>query len=368
MASSLSTEDAPALQPPPGIQSNFVDPPSFNTATLIVGIISMVTMALAVGIRTYTKVVIIKEMKHEDYVALMALAGFLVWCVIYIYLSASLGFTRDMWNIRAIDMSYPLYMTNIFELIYSVSMMCAKYFILIQLKRIFCPRGNKNAVWWAIYILTTATVLYYIACFFTFLFQCTPREKIWNPAVKGTCISGNGGILSVGIINLILDLGILTVPLWAIWHLQMNPKRKLRVVAIFSVGICTCAIAAFGVAYRIPLISDPNQTRAVAKVGLWTFAEITGTIVVGCMPIFPRFYEHFWSSGNYFSAISIKNIISTKGVRTTQETHDSEITIPPQSTDGIALSIYPFRHDALRNNNYIELQDGACDNPRWTPP
>ncbi|KAI0852739.1 hypothetical protein F5Y00DRAFT_272397 [Daldinia vernicosa] len=365
MTSQPSTEATPALEPPPGIQSNFVDPPSFNTATLIVGIISMVTMTLAVGIRTYTKLAIMKDMKHEDYVALIALAGFLVWCIIYIYLSA-LGSTRDLWNIRAIDMPYILYMTNTFELIYSVAMMGAKYFILIQLKRIFCPRGNKNAVWWAINVLTTATILYYIACFFSFLFQCTPRERIWNPVVEGSCISANGAILSVGIINLLLDFGILLVPIWAIWHLQMNPKRKFRVVAIFSVGICTCVIAALGVGYRVPLISDPNQTRAVAKVGLWTFAEITGTIVVGCMPIFPRFYEHFWSSGNHFSSISMKNTLSIRGIRTTRGTHDSETT-PPRSADGVALSTYHFRHDALRNSNYIELQDGAFDNPRWKP-
>ncbi len=116
-------------------------------------------------------------------------------------------------------------------------MLFAKYFILVQLKRIFCPRGNKSTVWWVIQILIAATVIYYISCFSTFLFQFIPREKIWNPTVDGKCVDNNAAILSAGLINLLLDLGILATPIWAICHLQMNMQRKLRVASIFAVGI-----------------------------------------------------------------------------------------------------------------------------------
>lgn len=114
----------------------------------------------------------------------------------------------------------------------------AKYFICVQLKRIFCPPGSsKGKVWWALQILIAATVGYYISCFFTFLFQCIPREKIWHPMVEGRCIDNKGGVLSAGLINLILDLGLLLVPCWAIWHLQMPLKRRLGAISIFSVGV-----------------------------------------------------------------------------------------------------------------------------------
>lgn len=115
-------------------------------------------------------------------------------------------------------------------------MLCAKYFILIQLKRIFCPPGIRGPVWWTIYALVAATVMYYISCFFTFLFQCVPREKIWNPTIDGFCVNNNGAVLSAGLINLLLDLSILITPIWAIWHLRMPLKRKLGVISIFAVG------------------------------------------------------------------------------------------------------------------------------------
>jgi hypothetical protein len=115
-------------------------------------------------------------------------------------------------------------------------MLCAKYFILIQLKRIFCTSGIKGPVWWALHTLIAATAIYYVSCFFVFLFQCVPREKIWNPMLDGTCVDQNGAVMSAGTINLALDLGILVTPIWAIWHLQMPLKRKLGVISLFAVG------------------------------------------------------------------------------------------------------------------------------------
>lgn len=114
----------------------------------------------------------------------------------------------------------------------------AKYFVIVQLKRIFCPeRSKRSMVHWVLDSLIFATIAYYFACFWIFLFQCNPREKIWNSALPGTCIDNQGGVLSAGIINLLLDLGILIVPIWAIWVLQMPLKRKVQIAAIFGVGI-----------------------------------------------------------------------------------------------------------------------------------
>jgi hypothetical protein len=125
---------------------------------------------------------------------------------------------------------------NVLQVIYGPAMLAAKYFIIIHLKRIFCPPGPRTAVWWAFNGLIVISVSYYISCFFTFLFQCIPREKIWNPALEGRCIDNNGGVLSAGIINLVIDCGVLFTPIWAIWHLNMPLKRKLGVIAIFAVG------------------------------------------------------------------------------------------------------------------------------------
>ncbi|KAI1440296.1 hypothetical protein F5Y02DRAFT_432484 [Annulohypoxylon stygium] len=354
-----STEDIsqlPALAPPAGVVSNFVDPFTFYPWILAIGIISMVLMTLAVAIRIYTKAVILRAMKHEDYFAIFALIGFLIWDIIFIYLS-SLGLSRNQWDIRAIDAPYYLYMMNIIEIIYGPSMLSAKYFVLVQLKRIFCPGSLKNSVWWILNGLIAATVAYYVACFFTFIFQCWPRPAIWNPllAPDAVCINFKVATLVSGVINMLLDIGIFLTPLWAIWLLQMPMKRKLGVISVFGVGFFTCAIAVLGVAFRVPLVTDDNLTMAIAKVGLFTFAEYIGTIFVGCMPLFPRFWASLSGKGPLESRETKSSFSNSHTKEGSIAYHNSRTRNSAQSQSEAHL-----RHDA-----YIELEDSQRESQEW---
>ena len=131
-------------------------------------------------------------------------------------------------------------MSNIYSILYAPSMGATKYFVCVQLRRIFCPHETsklRSPVWWALQALIVTNVLYYVIFFFTFVFQCIPRRKIWDPTVEGRCLDSNTNAFVGGVINLILDIGALIVPIWAIWHLQMTFKRKLGAVAIFATGI-----------------------------------------------------------------------------------------------------------------------------------
>ncbi|KJK74761.1 hypothetical protein H634G_10073 [Metarhizium anisopliae BRIP 53293] len=328
MATEPIPYDTPALKPPAGIESNFIDPPSLHAWTLGVGTTCMAIMTLAVAIRTYTKAIIIKEMRHEDYVAIVAL------------------------------------LCNVFQMIYPPSMGAAKYFVCIQLKRIFSPRRSSGgAVRWALNGLIAATIMYSIACFFTFTFQCIPRDKIWNPEVAGKCIDNSAGVLSAGLINLLLDLGILVVPVWAIWHLQMPLKRKIGAMSVFAIGIFTCTIAAFGVAYRIPLLRDADQTIAIARVGLWTLAELVGTTVVGCMPMFPRFYEKSALIQGPISTIqSVTSLLTLRSQRSpaVYSSKNSQLSRRPpftKSADPVVVTM-DFTRDEIRlRPESIELRE-----------
>ncbi|KAI1141758.1 hypothetical protein F5Y05DRAFT_373671 [Hypoxylon sp. FL0543] len=356
MASMQDMSQIPALQPPAGVLPNFEDPFTFYPWILAIGVITMILMTLAVSIQIYTKAVIMKAMKHEDYLAIFALIGFLVWDIIFIYLS-KLGLSRNQWDIRAIDVPYFLKMMNIIEIIYGPSMLAAKYFVLIQLKRIFCPTKLKNSVWWIIHGLIVATVAYYVACFFTFIFQCWPRAAIWNTAMEAeaTCINFKVATLVSGIINMILDIGIFLAPLWAIWLLQMPLKRKLGVISVFGVGFFTCAIAVFGVVFRVPLVTDPNLTMAIAKVGLFTFAEYFGTILVGCMPLFPKFWGRLRGGGSDQSGYA-KSSFSHSHL--TQKSLSHAPARPRRSnefSDGAPIRYAP----------YTELEDSQHDLQEW---
>ncbi|KAK3934188.1 hypothetical protein QBC46DRAFT_400496 [Diplogelasinospora grovesii] len=282
--------DIPAMQPPPGLQSNFDNhPASLFPVILGVGVSTMVLMTIAVGIRIYTKSMILKDMRREEYFAIVATAGIILWDSIFIHVSLR-GFSRHLWDIRAVDIPYLAYMSYLAEISNAPTMFAAKCSILFQLRTIFCTGQSRDSVFWIINALLALNAGYYTSAIFTFVFQCTPREKAWNPLMEGYCINVAAATVVSGAVNLFLDIGILFTPLWAIWHLQLPLKRKLGISAVFGVGILTCAIAAVGVAFRIPLLTDPDLTWWISKVGIWTMMEYFGTILVGCMPSFPRFF------------------------------------------------------------------------------
>jgi hypothetical protein len=128
-------------------------------------------------------------------------------------------------------------MSYLAEISNAPTMFAAKCSILFQLKRLFCTGQSRNGVFWSIHALLFLNGAYYTSAIFTFVFQCTPREKTWNALMEGQCINVAAATVVAGAVNLFLDLGILITPIWAIWNLQLPPKRKLGVVAVFGVGI-----------------------------------------------------------------------------------------------------------------------------------
>ena len=81
------------------------------------------------------------------------------------------------------------------------------------------------------------STLYYLTGILIEIFQCTPREKIWNPAVEGSCVDNNASVTVSGAFNLVLDLIMFMLPIYAIWRLKIAIKRKLGICAAFATGL-----------------------------------------------------------------------------------------------------------------------------------
>ncbi|KAK5655663.1 hypothetical protein OQA88_5596 [Cercophora sp. LCS_1] len=284
-------EDIPAMMPPPGQTSNFDDPETLHSTVFGVGVATMVLMTTALGIRIFTKGFVLREMRAEEYFAIVATVGIIGWDSIFIQVSKD-GFSRHLWDVRLVEVPHLSWLSYLAEITNAPTMLMAKWSILFQFRRLFCPGQVRDATFWSIHILIFLCAAYYISAIFTFTFQCIPREKTWNPLLEGHCINVSAAIMSQGAANLLLDLGILITPIWAVWNLQLTLKQKLGVSAVFGVGLLTCAIAAVGVVVRVPLLedTDPDLTWLITKVGIWTMVEYCGTVVVGCMPTFPRFF------------------------------------------------------------------------------
>lgn len=114
-------------------------------------------------------------------------------------------------------------------------MLCTKVAILLLYRRVFSPLA-QGLFEKTIRLFITILCLFYVATFFVKIFLCVPRARIWNKSVPGTCLDNAAVLNTNGIFNLLTDVIILLIPLKAVWNLQLDRRRKIGVVMVFTLG------------------------------------------------------------------------------------------------------------------------------------
>lgn len=116
--------------------------------------------------------------------------------------------------------------------------MLIKTAILLDLLRLFSPRGQRSWFFWACHILIWVNVLFYTIGIFFVIFGCHPREKLWNKLLPGGhCVNVSALTVASGAINLPSDVCILLLPQTAIRRLNLSTRKKIGISAIFAVAI-----------------------------------------------------------------------------------------------------------------------------------
>ena len=71
----------------------------------------------------------------------------------------------------------------------------------------------------------------------TFLL-CRPVAYNWDKTIDGgRCADTIKAYLSAGIINLLIDVGIVIMPIPVLWKLQLPATKKFGISAMFSIGL-----------------------------------------------------------------------------------------------------------------------------------
>ncbi|KAF2133989.1 hypothetical protein P153DRAFT_363015 [Dothidotthia symphoricarpi CBS 119687] len=280
----------PAHEPPEGITSNFIDPPSLLPAAIAVAVIIQVLTIPFILARAYVNIFIAKRLRIEDCLSYLAYCGLIVYTVLCTHASV-IGGAHHMWDISIAQFIRVLYIFNIVFINMSITTCLAKTVIFLQLKKIFTTR-QRGIVFWIIIGSLVVNVIFYTIVTFLYTFACTPRERIWNLFTPGTCIDTNTLHLAGGSLNVISDIEALLVPAWAIWQLKMQLKKKIAVFAVFGIGIIAVTVGILGLVWRIKVIEGSDYTWLMMQTGLIGMAETAAVIIAGCCPCIPRLVRH----------------------------------------------------------------------------
>lgn len=91
-----------------------------------------------------------------------------------------------------------------------------------------------------VFVLMGLIFCWFLAFEIANIFNCTPISFFWNGwdlEHPGHCIDRNTYIYVGAAINITIDVTIIVLPLTELYKLQMNFKKKIAIMAMFSVGI-----------------------------------------------------------------------------------------------------------------------------------
>ncbi|MCJ1466335.1 hypothetical protein MMC07_004954 [Pseudocyphellaria aurata] len=282
MASSDNDLTLPDSQPPPGVVAHLVFTAKPTKAAIILVAVCVATATTFVWARIYTKIRL-KSHSWEDY------TSFIAW-----------------W-------------TNRTEIVYVPTIMMTKVSILLMYLRLFEP--NRQTNFFTRFMIWT-NVLFYLSILIAAIAGCIPRRKIWRPWEPGKCVDEVAILLVTAVFNTLSDLAILLLPIRCVWHLQLSPRQKLAISAVFAAGsvACVASVVRISIAIKryslkdftysigsqtawayvpvLPWLASPNclHTSIFSIPGLpfnpFRYGEVSVGILCGCMPVAPQFFRH----------------------------------------------------------------------------
>lgn len=123
------------------------------------------------------------------------------------------------------------------EPVYVLSNMALKLSIGIFLLRLAVTKTSRVIIYVIIGVLEAYSAFY----FFLFVLQCRPSSYFWTQYTggTGTCVDPKltvDATYAYSAISCVADWGLGLMPIFLIWHIQMDMRTKMSVAAILSVG------------------------------------------------------------------------------------------------------------------------------------
>ncbi|KAI1157759.1 hypothetical protein F5B18DRAFT_643770 [Nemania serpens] len=275
----------PALETPDGAEPNFANPPNMNAIANGILIAAVTLASLAILVRIHSWIFVLKRLK-DRLEAVLVIIGFgsyigFVYCLVHIS-QFEIGWWVHKWDTtlgNTIGFSYWVYIAG---LLYNSAIAPVKVAILMEWMRIF-PSYPRNAFFWFCSTVLWLNVAYYIAAIVIESMQCTPREMIWDPTVKGTCLSTNGSE-AIAAIDVVSDVAMLVAPQFVIWRSKLSTEKRAGLILIFAVGLFGTISAIFRLVTTLAYLRSKDSTYAVSPVCFWALGEVTSVFIVYGLP------------------------------------------------------------------------------------
>ncbi|KAL2870597.1 uncharacterized protein BJX67DRAFT_242730 [Aspergillus lucknowensis] len=287
----MSSGPVPALPPPKGQTSNFVNPTSCGTKFIIVHGVFLPIAFAALMIRVWTRTFIARGFRWDDWFMILS---FLCSCALSAVTLDMLrwGLGVHMWDVLATDVSPSFLKLNLVAaIIYCAGTGFLKVSVLLFYTRIFPSRNFHNAVW----VLVSIAAGYNIASVLANIFSCNPIAKSWDLSIThGTCMDRPVFYFANAALGIFTDFATVLVPVPWLRKLQMPLRQKIAVACILATGCFVGVVSCIRLSSLYTLQNSDDLTWTTTNALLWCIIELNLGITGGCVTAMRPFVRRYF--------------------------------------------------------------------------
>ncbi|KAF1842706.1 uncharacterized protein K460DRAFT_314232 [Cucurbitaria berberidis CBS 394.84] len=254
-----------------------------ETARISNLILSVVTAVCALSRVLYKAVFSIGELGWDDYTVLATLITGVPSVIIIDRGLVPNGLGRDVWTVPFDSITNFVRWLYALEVLYFLQIALLKLTLLFFFLRIFPKRLTRRLLWGTVILNVLCGAAFVLAA----IFQCQPISFYWTSWDRerpGKCININGLAWSNAIISIVLDIWILVLPLYEIFHLQLSWRKKISVALMFGVGTFVTVVSILRLRSLVHFATSTNATWDQTDVVNWSNIEVNVGIICACMP------------------------------------------------------------------------------------
>ncbi|KAF5631297.1 integral membrane protein pth11 [Fusarium sp. NRRL 52700] len=235
-----------------------------NGSVLVATAITLLTLSwFSVGLRTYTRAVLMKSLQVDDWLMLVAQTIFTISCV-FILEGVQQGIGKHNDAIKDDEAKVQALMWQaLATATYILDMMFIKLSIGVFLLRLCVKRVYIWIIW------------------------CKPVEMQWDFRIKdGTCVSADqivSAAYAISVMTVVSDWLYALLPIPMLWSVKMTKQAKTTVIAILGLGI----FASIATLVRLRFLADLTDTEDILFAGtdamVWTLIEPGVAIVASSL-------------------------------------------------------------------------------------
>ncbi|KAF2638187.1 hypothetical protein P280DRAFT_405220 [Massarina eburnea CBS 473.64] len=294
----VNLHNTPLMQPPPGVTSNFVDPPNLINEVAITGLFLLAASGFCLCVRLYTNLKREGRLAIEDILCILGeICGIGKWAAFY---SLALNdFCRHTWDIPLSAITEAtIKLETVNQMFSAPGLLFTKAAILVLYIRLF---GSVRWMRWTALIYITFISIIYTAGLI--VVTMTEFKNTGPPGVRKVQPIPGVGMIAIGIFGVLCDIAIFALPLMPIIRLQLNRRKKVGLLLVFLMGFLTIVTSGVALIYRVQVASGKDPNWAGAHASVTTIAEIFGTVIVGCGPGMSSFWQNIFTKSKFYNTV-----------------------------------------------------------------